>query len=85
MQASVILYVLVITTGQVPATASVWLTVSEASAVHPSVMVIPPASASSAATVVAAAGAAPTLHPSTVVGVNEPVTTGAWVSSIFIV
>ena len=50
-----------------------------------SVIVIPPARASSAATVVTAAGAAPKLHPSTVVAVNEPVTTGAWVSSTLIV
>ena len=39
-------------------------------------MVMPPGRASSSATVVAAAGAAPVLQPSTVVGVNEPVTNG---------
>jgi hypothetical protein len=83
-QPSVTVYVLVIIVGQVLADASAWLTVSVASGVHASVIVIPPASASRAATVVAAAGAAPALHPSTFVADNEPVTTGAWVSSMVI-
>ena len=84
--ASVTVYVLVITIGQVLAAyGSLGDCTVRASGVHASVIVIPPAIASSAATVVTAAGAAPASQPSTVVVVNEPVTTGGWVSSTLIV
>ena len=73
------------TNGQVLLATSAWDTVSDPSAVQTSVIVIPPAMASRAATVVAATGPAAALHPSTVAAVNEPVTTGAWVSSTFMV
>ena len=70
-----------ITIGQLPDEASEWVTVSKASEVHPSVMVTPPAIDSSAETVVAAPGASDGLHPSTVVAVRVPMTTGAVLSS----
>ena len=73
------------TVGQVPFETSVWLTVRDASGVQTSAIFIPPARASRAATVVAADGAALASQPSTVVTDNEPVTTGAWVSSTLMV
>ena len=74
-----------ITTGQLPAEASEWVTVSDAPAVQPSVMVILPAIASSAETVVAAAGASDELHPSEFMGDNVPAITGEVLSSTLIV
>ena len=60
LQASVIVYVLVTTTGQVPAEETLLVTTSEPSTVHASVIVIPPASPSRPATVVSAADTVPT-------------------------
>src|SRR6185436_18152646 len=82
-QASAMVYVLVITNGQVPDEVCVEVTTRFASAVHASAIVIP--NASNCATVVAAAGAAVASQPSTVVAAMVPVTTGAWVSSTLIV
>jgi hypothetical protein len=75
---SVIVYVLVITSGHVPLDASKELTTRFASGVHTSAICIP--NASSAATVVAAAGASVGPQPSTVDAGIVPVTTGASVS-----
>ena len=82
LHASLTVYVRVITSGQLPATASVWVTTRFALAVHASLMVSP--NASSSATV-AADGIAPALHPSTVVGGIVPTITGAVVSRIVMV
>jgi hypothetical protein len=79
--ASVIVYVLVIIIGEEPVVASEYVTINPASVEHPSVIVIPPGSASRADTVVTAAGAEPILHPSTIVGVRDPTTVGAVISS----
>ena len=83
--ASVTLYVLVTTIGHVPADVCVLVTTRLPSTVHPSVIWRFPVNASNAATVVTAAGAAPTAHPSTVVGVMLPVTAGAMLSSTLMV
>ena len=81
-QASVIVYVLVITIGQVPATTSLLVTTKSASAVQLSEIVNP--KVSKAATVVTAAGAAVTAQPT--IGVTTaPVATGSILSSILMV
>ena len=77
-QASVIVYVLVTTIGQVPADASVLVTTKVASGVQASAIVNP--IVSKAETVVTAAGAAEAEQPSTFAAVILPVTTGAVVS-----
>jgi hypothetical protein len=77
-QASVIVYVLVTTIGQVPTDVSALVTTKVASEVQASAIVNP--IPSKAVTVVTAAGAAVAEHPSAVAGVIVPVTTGAVVS-----
>ena len=77
-QASVILYVLVTTIGQVPADVSVLVTTKVASGVQASAIVNP--IPSNTATVVTAAGAADAAHPSALAAAIVPVTTGAVVS-----
>ena len=78
LHASLTVYVRVITSGQLPAAASVDVTTKFAFAVHASLIVSP--SASNPATVVNAAGAALASQPATVVTASEPVITGAVVS-----
>ena len=80
LQASLTVYVLVMTSGQLPAAASTWLTARFASLVHASLTLTP--SASSSVTLVNATGAALALHPSTTAGASVPVINGAVVSWI---
>lgn len=81
--ASVTTYVLVTTTGQVPAEASVLVTTRLASEVHASLIIKP--NPSSAATVDTAGVASEPSHPSTVVVAMEPVMAGDVVSSTFMI
>src|SRR5438105_2794289 len=71
------------TSGQVPALESEWLTTRLAAGVQVSAMVTP--RATSSATVVAGAGAALRSHPCTVAGVRVPVMSGGVVSWMVIV
>ena len=82
--ASATTYVRVITNGHVPVLVSVLDTVKTPSAVHTSAIIKVPSKFSNPATVVSA-GASLTSHPSTVLAVIDPVTTGAVVSSTVIV
>ena len=68
-----------------PALASLLATIKSPSAVHASAIAKSPVNASNAATVVTAAGASFASQPSTVLSVIDPLTTGAVVSSTFIV
>ena len=69
------------TIGQLPLTASLWVTTKFSSAVQPSLIEGLPVSASKADTEVTAVGAAAILQPSTVVDVMLPLTTGTVLSS----
>ncbi len=84
LQASVTLYVRVITIGQVPATSSELLTVRAASTVQTSVIIKFPGRASNSATVVFGAGAALSEQPFTTKVSRDPVTIGGVVSSMLI-
>ena len=73
------------TIGHVPLTASLCVTSKSTSAVQASLMEGLPVSPSKAETEVTAIGAAEILHPSTVVDVMLPLTTGTVLSSTLMV
>ena len=73
------------TIGQVPLTASLWVTTKFSSVVHPSLIEGLPVSPSKADTEVTAVGAAAILQPSTEVDVILPLITGTVLSSTLMV